>query len=135
MTQELSHLTVMQVVRRNILEELLQKSTSSEVYRDELVQFITLEPMNLTPEIFARVRKILGGELALGNFPTFSILDHNPRPYVESWGPTGLKNYVRQWFRYVICKIILRFLPRLITTNVELRGFSLAETHRPSQNI
>lgn len=120
-----SHLTIMHQVRRNVLADLLVRSGDSEFHREALKTFLALEPININTDIYFNLANSNQTTLGLVQIESPRILYDNPKPRLEGYNKRHFKGYVRQCFRYVFVGILLRYLPRVLSFERQVKPLTI----------
>ncbi len=120
-----SHLTIMQQVRHNVLADLMHRATHSDFHRQELKTFLAMEPVTLNTDIYFNVANSNPTTLGMVRIDTPTILRDNPFPKLGSLRFDDLKNYPRQWVRYIVLKILLRYLPRVLAFEPQVKPVTI----------
>lgn len=120
-----SHLTVMHQVRHNVLADLMARSADSEFHRQELKTFLALEPVTINSDIYFNLANSNHTTLGMVRFESPVILRDNPKPKLEGLNKQHFKNYVRQWVRYIFVGILVRYLPRVLTFEPQVKPLTI----------
>lgn len=125
---KLSNDTVLQQVRRNIFDEVLGKAPTHPRAAHELVNFITLEPINITTDDALRIANLNLPGIVVGNFPSLQFASHNPKPILVNRSPKELRLYFRRYVRYRMVHMLSRYLSNSISFTTQMRVFPMTHS-------
>jgi hypothetical protein len=120
------HQTIMRQVRRNLVTELLDHADKGPRQRNELLQFLAFEPVELTEDVYNRLAHLQTTAVLFGRMRQPVISNENPKPIFNSLSPRDLRSYAKQWCRYLFMKVFLKGLHRGLLMQDELRAMQMA---------
>ena len=134
-----SHETVLQQVRKNILTELLDGAKGDIRTRNELFEFLAFESAAVDADVYRRLASLESTKTLVGRVrvPTLSI--ENVRPVLSGWSSTNpvrfLYRYITQWFWYFYVRMFVAGLRRCVWMHDEIRAFQLVDLKVDSQKL
>lgn len=136
----LSHTSVMGQVQKNKIFGLIQAIESQETvpeeterFKRELYEMLMNEPTPLSEETF---RMALGYSepkigFVRGIRPIFDT--HNPKPKLTGYDFNSLRVYLKLVFRYMALRFLIKFLPRILRFETDMRTFVVIDNFAKKQ--
>lgn len=123
----LSNCIVMTQVKSQLIHELLNLAQKYPDREDELFEFLAFESIELTPEIYNRLKLLDSTVTLIGKTRQPKINHYNPKPKLRSLAsPMAWISYMRQSVRYISVKIFLRLLDRTLIMDDNIKAFQIS---------
>lgn len=126
-TNQISHLTVLQQVRKNLTTELLEQQHLSVRHRNDLLKFLAFEPVEMTPDIYNRLADKGATRTMIGRVRVPALQIINPKPRFHMWNKPGIFGYLYQWVWYIALALFIPVLKRCLWMHDEIQAFQISE--------
>lgn len=130
-TYFISHLTVLQQVRKNLTTELLDRQHLSARHRNDLIKFLAFEPVEMTPDVYNRLSDKGLTRTMIGRVRVPVLQVSNPRPRFHFWFNGGIFGYLYQWGWYLVLLLFIPILKRCLWMHDEIQAFQISEMNVP----
>lgn len=119
--------TVLSQVRHNMACNLSLKGKFDEESRRQLLDLLSREDMDISDDILRKALDVSEGRIGFVK-TTKPVFDyHNPKPALLGYSLHEIRLYAKLWVRYLACKFLLKFLPRVLKFETHTRAFVVAD--------